>query len=44
MGERDRRGLRARLLVRGGMGSCLVELEDGERIVCSFRALKELDD
>lgn len=40
MGERNRKGLRCRILVRGGRNSALVEMEDGEWVVCSRNCLR----
>ena len=40
MGERSRKGLRCRVLVRGGRNSVLVELEDGEKVVTSRWAVR----
>jgi hypothetical protein len=41
MGERDRKGIKCRVLVRGKRNSILVELEDGEKVVTSRYAVRE---
>lgn len=38
----DRKGLLCRVLVRGRMNSVAVELETGERVVCSRYAIRRL--
>jgi hypothetical protein len=43
MGERDRKGMRCRVLVRGRRNSVLVELEDGEKVVTSCYAVRQLE-
>lgn len=43
MGERSRKGLRCRVLVRGGKNSILVEMEDGEWVVCSRNAVRKIN-
>lgn len=40
MGERQRKGLRCRVLIRGARNSILVELEDGEKVVTSRYAVR----
>lgn len=40
MGERERKGLRCRVLIRGGRNSVLVELEDGEMVITSRYAVR----
>lgn len=40
MGERDRKGMRCRVLVRGARNSILVELEDGEKVITSRYAVR----
>lgn len=41
MGERNRKGMRCRVLVRGRRNSVLVELEDGEMVVSSRYAVRK---
>lgn len=41
MGEKNRKGLRCRVLVRGKRNSILVELEDGEKVVTSRYAVRK---
>jgi hypothetical protein len=43
MGERSRKGLHCRVLVRGARNSVLVELEDGEKVVASRYAVRALE-
>lgn len=43
MGERDRKAIRCRVLVRGRRNSILVELEDGERVVTSRYAVRQIE-
>lgn len=40
MGEKNRKGLSCRVLIRGGRNSILVELEDGEKVVTSRYAVR----
>ena len=40
MGEKDRKGIRCRVLVRGKRNSIMVELEDGERVITSRYAVR----
>ena len=42
MGEKNRKGLRCRVLVHGGRNSVLVELEDGEKVVTSRYAVRQM--
>ena len=37
------RGRRCRIVARGALGSVLVELEDGERVVTSRRAVRRAE-
>lgn len=37
----DRKGQRCRVLARGGMNSCMVEFEDGYRVVTSRNAVRK---
>lgn len=39
--DRDRKGMRCRVLVRGGKNSALVEFEDGVRHVTSRNGLRK---
>lgn len=41
-GEKNRKNLRLRILVRGGRNSALIELEDGEVVVCSRNCLRRI--
>lgn len=41
MGERIRKGLKCRVIVRGRRNSVLVEMEDGEKVVTSRYAVRE---
>jgi hypothetical protein len=43
MGERDRKGMPCRVLVRGGRNSVLVELEDGEKVITSRYAVRQVE-
>lgn len=40
MGEKSRKGMLCRVLVRGGKNSILVEMEDGEWVVCCRYAVR----
>jgi hypothetical protein len=42
LGERNRKGMRCRVLVRGGKNSILVEMEDGELVVASRNAVRRI--
>jgi hypothetical protein len=41
MGEKNRKGMRCRVLIRGGRNTALVELEDGERVYVSRNVLRK---
>lgn len=41
MWERNRKGLACRVLVHGGKNSILVEMEDGELVVCCRYAVRK---
>jgi hypothetical protein len=43
MGERNRKGLRCRVLIRGGRNSVLVEMEDGEKVITSRYAVRKAE-
>lgn len=42
MWERSRKGMACRVLARGGKNSILVEMEDGEYVVCCRYAVREI--
>jgi hypothetical protein len=42
MGERNRKGIKCRVMIRGGRNSILVELEDGEKVITSRYAVRRL--
>ena len=42
MGEKNRKGMRCRVLVKGGKNSILVELEDGEFVVASRYSVRKI--
>jgi hypothetical protein len=39
--RKELKGRRCRILVRGTMRSVLAEFDDGEKVICSFRALRK---
>lgn len=39
----ERKGQRCRVLVRGAMNSCLVEFEDGFRVITSRNYIRRID-
>jgi len=41
--EKNRKGMRCSVLVRGGKGTVLVEMEDGERVYTSRYAVRRID-
>lgn len=43
MWERSRKGMKCRVLVRGGKNSIMVEMEDGEWVVCSRNAVRMVE-
>jgi hypothetical protein len=42
LGEKNRKGIKCRILVEGSKNSILVELEDSEWVVCSRHSVREI--
>lgn len=42
IGERNRKGMRCRVLIYGRRNSVLVELEDGEKVITSRYAVRKI--
>lgn len=42
MGEKRRKGMLCKVLIRGGKNSILVAMEDGELVVCSRYAVRKV--
>ena len=42
-GEKNRKGMRCRVLLQSKKNSCLVEMEDGEKVVASRYAVRKVD-
>jgi hypothetical protein len=42
MGSRDRKGMRCRVLKYGRLNSALVEMEDGEKVITSRYAVRQV--
>jgi hypothetical protein len=40
LGEKDRKGMKCRILLRAKKNTIAVELEDGEQVVCSRNAVR----